>query len=86
MRLIIWMVYSLRMSPRDLGADVKLVMGSTQSKPPENVELIPVQSAQDMYEAVTREWDDADIVVKAAAVADYARSDQTSGCAHFCTG
>ncbi|MNP49106.1 Coenzyme A biosynthesis bifunctional protein CoaBC [compost metagenome] len=33
--------------------------------------MIPVQSAQDMYEAVTREWDDADIVVKAAAVADY---------------
>ncbi|WP_405141634.1 bifunctional phosphopantothenoylcysteine decarboxylase/phosphopantothenate--cysteine ligase CoaBC [Paenibacillus sp. FSL H7-0942] len=65
------MGFAIAAAARDLGADVKLVMGSTQSKPPENVELIPVQSAQDMYEAVTREWDDADIVVKAAAVADY---------------
>ncbi|MEK4275266.1 bifunctional phosphopantothenoylcysteine decarboxylase/phosphopantothenate--cysteine ligase CoaBC [Paenibacillus sp. FSL R7-0026] len=65
------MGFAIAAAARDLGADVKLVMGSTQAKPPENVELIPVQSAQDMYEAVTREWDDADIVVKAAAVADY---------------
>ncbi|MEK4527818.1 MULTISPECIES: bifunctional phosphopantothenoylcysteine decarboxylase/phosphopantothenate--cysteine ligase CoaBC [Paenibacillus] len=65
------MGFAIAAAARDLGADVRLVMGSTQAKPPENVELIPVQSAQDMYEAVTREWDDADIVVKAAAVADY---------------
>jgi len=65
------MGFAIAAAARDLGADVKLVMGNTQEKPPENVELIPVQSAQDMYEAVTREWDDADIVVKAAAVADY---------------
>lgn len=65
------MGFAIAAAARDLGADVKLVMGNTQAKPPENVELIPVQSAQDMYEAVTREWDDADIVVKAAAVADY---------------
>ncbi|WP_017687447.1 bifunctional phosphopantothenoylcysteine decarboxylase/phosphopantothenate--cysteine ligase CoaBC [Paenibacillus sp. PAMC 26794] len=65
------MGFAIAAAARDLGADVKLVMGSTQAKPPENVELIPVQSAQDMYEAVTREWHDADIVVKAAAVADY---------------
>ncbi|WP_338587862.1 bifunctional phosphopantothenoylcysteine decarboxylase/phosphopantothenate--cysteine ligase CoaBC [Paenibacillus sp. Y5S-9] len=65
------MGFAIAAAARDLGADVKLVMGNTQAKPPENVELISVQSAQDMYEAVTREWDDADIVVKAAAVADY---------------
>ncbi|MCP1185592.1 bifunctional phosphopantothenoylcysteine decarboxylase/phosphopantothenate--cysteine ligase CoaBC [Paenibacillus sp. 1781tsa1] len=65
------MGFAIAAAARDLGANVKLVMGNTQAKPPENVELIPVQSAQDMYEAVTREWDDADIVVKAAAVADY---------------
>ncbi|MFL0375495.1 bifunctional phosphopantothenoylcysteine decarboxylase/phosphopantothenate--cysteine ligase CoaBC [Paenibacillus amylolyticus] len=65
------MGFAIAAAARDLGADVKLVMGSTQAKPPENVELITVQSAQDMYEAVTHEWDDADIVVKAAAVADY---------------
>ncbi|WP_419889416.1 bifunctional phosphopantothenoylcysteine decarboxylase/phosphopantothenate--cysteine ligase CoaBC [Paenibacillus xylanexedens] len=65
------MGFAIAAAARDLGANVKLVMGNTQAKPPENVELIPVQSAQDMYEAVTREWDEADIVVKAAAVADY---------------
>lgn len=65
------MGFAIAAAARDLGADVKLVMGNTQAEPPENVELIPVQSAQDMYEAVTREWDNADIVVKAAAVADY---------------
>ncbi|MEK4662640.1 bifunctional phosphopantothenoylcysteine decarboxylase/phosphopantothenate--cysteine ligase CoaBC [Priestia sp. FSL H7-0729] len=65
------MGFAIAAAARDLGAEVKLVMGSTQAKPPENVELISVQSAQDMFEAVTREWDDADIVVKAAAVADY---------------
>ncbi|WP_336763576.1 bifunctional phosphopantothenoylcysteine decarboxylase/phosphopantothenate--cysteine ligase CoaBC [Paenibacillus sp. USHLN196] len=65
------MGFAIAAAARELGADVKLVMGNTQEKPPESVELIPVQSAQDMYEAVTHEWDDADIVVKAAAVADY---------------
>ncbi|MDQ0719171.1 bifunctional phosphopantothenoylcysteine decarboxylase/phosphopantothenate--cysteine ligase CoaBC [Paenibacillus sp. W4I10] len=65
------MGFAIAAAARDLGADVKLVMGNTQAEPPENVELIPVQSAQDMYEAVSREWGDADIVVKAAAVADY---------------
>ncbi|MGN7414401.1 bifunctional phosphopantothenoylcysteine decarboxylase/phosphopantothenate--cysteine ligase CoaBC [Paenibacillus sp. SAF-068] len=65
------MGFAIAAAARDLGADVKLVMGNTQAEPPEDVELIPVQSAQDMYEAVTREWNDADIVVKAAAVADY---------------
>ncbi|WP_434750354.1 bifunctional phosphopantothenoylcysteine decarboxylase/phosphopantothenate--cysteine ligase CoaBC [Paenibacillus amylolyticus] len=65
------MGFAIAAAARDLGADVKLVMGNTQAQPPENVEIIPVQSAQDMYEAVSREWDDADIVIKAAAVADY---------------
>ncbi|MGO4530842.1 bifunctional phosphopantothenoylcysteine decarboxylase/phosphopantothenate--cysteine ligase CoaBC [Paenibacillus sp. 2TAF8] len=65
------MGFAIAAAARDLGADVKLVMGNTQAQPPENVEIIPVHSAQDMYEAVSREWDDADIVIKAAAVADY---------------
>lgn len=65
------MGFAIASAARDLGADVKLVMGNTQAQPPENVEIIPVQSAQDMYEAVSREWDGADIVIKAKAVADY---------------
>nr|WP_145403994.1 bifunctional phosphopantothenoylcysteine decarboxylase/phosphopantothenate--cysteine ligase CoaBC [Paenibacillus xylanexedens] len=65
------MGFAIAAAARDLGADVKLVMGNTQTQPPEQVEVIPVQSAQDMYEAVSEEWQDADIVIKAAAVADY---------------
>lgn len=65
------MGFAIAATARDLGADVTLVMGNTQVQPPANVKVIPVQSAQDMYDAVASEWDDADIVVKAAAVADY---------------
>lgn len=65
------MGFAIAAAARDLGAEVTLVMGSTQVQPPTNVEVIRVQSAQDMYEAVMSHWDHADIVVKAAAVADY---------------
>lgn len=56
---------------RDLGAKVILVSGPTSLETPYNVERINVVSAQDMYEAVTARYAEADIVVKAAAVADY---------------
>ncbi|MGF9698941.1 bifunctional phosphopantothenoylcysteine decarboxylase/phosphopantothenate--cysteine ligase CoaBC [Paenibacillus sp. MABNR03] len=65
------MGFAIAAAARDLGAEVTLVMGSTQVQPPANVDVIRVQSAQDMYEAVSRHWGHADIVVKAAAVADY---------------
>lgn len=65
------MGFAIAAAARDLGAEVTLVMGSTQVQPPTNLEVIRVQSAQDMYEAVSSHWDHADIVVKAAAVADY---------------
>ena len=53
------------------GADVTLVSGKTDVKPPMFVKLVPVTSAQDMYDAVTENYEKQDIVVKAAAVADY---------------
>ena len=65
------MGFAIAAAARDMGAEVTLVMGSTQVQPPTNVEVIRVQSAQDMYEAVSSHWEHADIVVKAAAVADY---------------
>ncbi len=52
-------------------ARVTLVCGPTDQKMPLFVGLVPVTTAQDMYEAVERRFDDADIVVMAAAVADY---------------
>ncbi|WP_145045446.1 bifunctional phosphopantothenoylcysteine decarboxylase/phosphopantothenate--cysteine ligase CoaBC [Paenibacillus xylanexedens] len=56
---------------QELGAEVTLIMGNTQVSPPANVQVIRVQSADEMYDAVLSQWDEADIVVKAAAVADY---------------
>ena len=53
------------------GADVTLVSGKTAIKPPLFVDVVPVTTAREMYEAVTGSFDRQDIVIKAAAVADY---------------
>ena len=53
------------------GADVTLVSGRTALTPPPFVKLVPVVTARDMYEAVTAAGKEQDIIIKAAAVADY---------------
>lgn len=53
------------------GADVVLVKGATSAPVPPFVKVIEVESAEDMFEAVKKEYDNCDIVIKAAAVADY---------------
>ena len=53
------------------GADVTLVTGQTAIESPMFVDVVPVTSAQDMYDAVTSRSDEQDIIIKAAAVADY---------------
>ena len=53
------------------GADVTLVSGKTALEAPAGVKLVPVVSAEDMFEAVTSRSDHQDIIIKAAAVADY---------------
>ena len=53
------------------GADVTLVSGPTSLQPPPFVNVVPVVSAQDMFEAVTQHAPQADLIFKAAAVADY---------------
>lgn len=53
------------------GAEVTLVSGKTAIKPSLFVEVVPVTTAREMYEAVTGRSDRQDIVIKAAAVADY---------------
>ena len=55
-----------------------LVSGRTSLTPPPFVKLINVISAQEMFDAVTAEFPNQDIVIKAAAVADY-RPRQVSG-------
>lgn len=65
------MGYSIAKAAARRGAQVTLVSGPTALKKPAYVETVDVVSAQDMYEAVTSRAKDMDIIVKAAAVADY---------------
>ncbi|MCH5212207.1 MAG: bifunctional phosphopantothenoylcysteine decarboxylase/phosphopantothenate--cysteine ligase CoaBC [Oscillospiraceae bacterium] len=53
------------------GASVTLVKGHTEIEPPMFVEVVEVKTAADMYNAVMERAEEADIVIKAAAVADY---------------
>ncbi len=53
------------------GAEVTLVTGKTSLTPPPYVNVVPIESAREMFDAVTSRFDDQDIVIKAAAVADY---------------
>ena len=53
------------------GAEVTLVSGPCAIEPPPFVKLIPVVTAKDMFEAVTSVSGRQDIIIKAAAVADY---------------
>lgn len=53
------------------GADVTLVTGQTSLTPPPFVEVVDIKTAEDMFEAVTSRADSQDIIIKAAAVADY---------------
>lgn len=53
------------------GARVTLVTGPVAIDPPMFVDVVPVTSARDMFEAVTSRAAEQDIIIKAAAVADY---------------
>ena len=53
------------------GADVTLVSGPVNIEPPRFVKVINVESAKEMFDAVTQNSDSMDIIIKAAAVADY---------------
>ena len=65
------MGYAIAKTAMLRGADVTLVSGRTAIEPPMFVNLVPVVTAKDMYEAVTSVSDEQDIIIKAAAVADY---------------
>ena len=53
------------------GADVTLVSGQTDLIPPMFVNFVQITTAEEMYQAVTGRSDEQDIIIKAAAVADY---------------
>lgn len=53
------------------GADVTVVAGHTDVKPPMFVNVVKAESAEDMFQEVTKRQKDFDIIIKSAAVADY---------------
>ncbi len=65
------MGYAIAKAAMLRGAQVTLVSGQTNLMPPLFVETVPVVSAQDMFEAVSRRFTETDILIMAAAVADY---------------
>lgn len=65
------MGFAVAEAARDRGARVILVAGPTEIAPPGGVEVLRVGTAEEMREAVLARCDEATVVVKAAAVADY---------------
>ncbi len=62
---------ALAVAARDRGADVVLVAAHLEVPSPAGVRVVPVSTALEMSDAMASEADDADVVIMAAAVADY---------------
>ncbi|MBY0120752.1 bifunctional phosphopantothenoylcysteine decarboxylase/phosphopantothenate--cysteine ligase CoaBC [Bacillus sp. S/N-304-OC-R1] len=65
------MGYAIAEEAVKTGAEVVLVSGPVSLEAPKGVRIIRVESAEEMYNAVMSEYEDADVVIKTAAVADY---------------
>ena len=66
------MGYAIAKMAANRGADVTLVSGPTNIAPPSNIKkLIKAQSAEDMYNAIINNFDENQVIIKSAAVADY---------------
>lgn len=65
------MGYALAKMAMLRGADVTLVTGKTSITPPMFVKVVRITTAKEMFHAVTSVSDEHDIIIKAAAVADY---------------
>lgn len=65
------MGYEIAKEARDRGASVTLVSGTDSLKRPQGVNFIKINTNEEMYNVVLENFDKTDIVIKAAAVADY---------------
>ena len=73
------MGFALAEAARDRGAEVTVVSGVTSVEPPHGVRLVPAGTAIEMERAMRREAARADVVLMAAAVADYRPARVASG-------
>ncbi len=65
------MGFAVAKAAQRAGADVTLIAANPTLEAPEGIHLVKVQTAAELLEAVQREFSDADVLVMAAAVADY---------------
>ena len=65
------MGYAVARAAAQRGADVVLVTGPTHLPDPANVTMIRIRTTDEMAEAVFQEFENADVIIKAAAVSDY---------------
>ncbi|MDG5470236.1 bifunctional phosphopantothenoylcysteine decarboxylase/phosphopantothenate--cysteine ligase CoaBC [Jeotgalibacillus sp. ET6] len=65
------MGYAIAQTAVELGAKVTLISGPVALKEPEGAEVISIETAEEMKQAVMEHFSSADIVIKSAAVADY---------------
>ncbi|MEH7126815.1 bifunctional phosphopantothenoylcysteine decarboxylase/phosphopantothenate--cysteine ligase CoaBC [Neobacillus drentensis] len=65
------MGYALAEEAKKQGAHVVLVSGPVELPAPLGMDVVKVESAEEMYNAVLKYYDTADVVIKTAAVADY---------------
>lgn len=70
------MGYAIASQAINRGADVTLISGPTNLTPPQNLKkLVRIESAKDMYDAVIENFDENQVIIKSAAVADYKPKD-----------
>jgi len=65
------MGFAVAAAAQELGAEVTVIAGRTSAPIPHGVQMVHVDSAADMLQAVLERFDNSDIVIKSAAVADY---------------
>ncbi len=65
------MGYAIAKHCMQRGAEVTLITGKTELPKPMFVHVVEIESAHDMYEAVKEHYEEQDIIIKSAAVADY---------------
>ncbi|MFS0656076.1 bifunctional phosphopantothenoylcysteine decarboxylase/phosphopantothenate--cysteine ligase CoaBC [Bacillus sp. 179-C3.3 HS] len=65
------MGYAIAEAAQQMGADVTLISGPVSLTPPNDVRIVQVESAEEMYQAALDVYGQADVVIKSAAVADY---------------
>lgn len=65
------MGYAIAKEARDRGAEVTLISGPTNLRPPVGMEVINVNTNEEMLKAILYKYENSDIIIKSAAVADY---------------